>query len=921
MPTPDGIAAKTSPHADIVNRTLANGCETYLERVDFAPLVTLQLWVKTGSLDETPDEFGMAHVLEHMLFKGTEKFPRTGDVARQVELAGGEINAYTTFDHTVFYINAPREFAHQGTELLFDVVCSSLLDSDELSRELEVVIEEIRRGRDNPSARVSKALFSQVFEGHGKARPVIGYEEVVRKFNRETLRAFYKRWYIPNNMFFVAAGDFNIVEMNSKLDQLALEFLSKPMPNRHWSKGHTWPQRSAPVCEVIHGPYQETRLQLALPAPFLEDDATPAWEMYASILGHGDSSRLSHAVKDEAQLVTAIEASLYTPRFPFGFSGFGFYARSETAHDAVVSACAEIARLAKEGPSHSELQRVLTSAKADKIYSRESVEGLVRSVGNNLLTQARLEFDTLFLQKLSQVTTQQVQACAQQVCDSLMQGRAICIAATNQEHHDIVNSGNLQDTLRSAAEVIRKILGGAEDHPTSNSHSNTSISKVSERNPAIKQETVALSNHVKLNFNTRLSERLPVSSHVLVWRWGQHEEPEDKIGLNAFLAQMLTRGTTRQSYRSFVTELEELGASISAFSGRDLFGLRLDALSEVQPRALQMMVDCLVRPSFTAEQFDRVRRETEEVLIAQKDNPGSRLSRLNGSLLFGKHPYARPTLGTIDFLHNITLDDVVAQWNRFRQIDTFVLSGAGQFNAQQTLETASGELAALVTDTQRQESAGLALRSAQVAPVMPKEARIGFDCLEREQAHISLSVRGYTLSDKQRTALEVACGVLGGQGGRLFMDLRDAQSLAYSVGCSQSPALWGGSFSSYIATASGKAQQAVAGLKTHLERIASELPSEEELLRSKNSLLGGQSLDSQHHHYQASQLAMSDIYGLGFDNFLGFKERVEAVTPDDVTSAVGELLRREGACLAIVGPQGTWVPEQNDTLLSGWKLS
>ncbi|MEY4066788.1 MAG: hypothetical protein RIR26_2996, partial [Pseudomonadota bacterium] len=902
MPTSDAIVSTHTSNTNVLNRYLSNGCEAYLERVDFAPLVTLQLWVKTGSLDEAPEEFGMAHVLEHMLFKGTEKFPRTGDVARQVELAGGEINAYTTFDHTVFYINAPREFAFQGTELLFDVVCSSLLDSEELSRELEVVIEEIRRGRDNPSARVSKALFARIFEGHPKARPVIGYEEVVKTFNRESLRAFYKRWYIPNNMFFVAAGDFHLGEMNAKLDQLAQEFLPNSLPQRHWSKTHAWPQHSSPVCEVIHGPYQETRLQLTVPAPRLEDDATAAWEMYASILGHGDSSRLSHAVKDEAQLVTAIEASLYTPRFPFGFSGFGFYARSETAREAVLAGIGEIARLAKEGPSHSELQRVLTSAKADKIYSRESVEGLVRSVGNNLLTTARLEFDTLFLQKLSRVTTEQVQACAQQVCESLLSGRAICVAAANQEHESIINLGTLQETLSEGANVIRQILGNRDTQDTPVSRIRSRVHQVSERNPAIRQESVALSDLAKLNFNTRPSTRLPVSSHVLVWRWGQHEEPESKIGLNAFLAQMLTRGTTRQSYRSFVTELEELGASVSAFSGRDLFGLRLDALSEVQPRALHMLVDCLVRPAFSAEQFERVMRETEEVLIAQKDSPGSRLGRLNGALLYGAHPYSRPSLGSLDTLHNITLDDVVTQWSRFRRVNTFVLSGAGQFNTHETLETVAVELSALLSGEQTEESAGAPLRTADAAPQMPRTARVGFDRLEREQAHISLSVRGYTLSEQKRTALEVACGVLGGQGGRLFMDLRDAQSLAYSVGCSQAPSLWGGSFNSYIATASGKAQQAVAGLKSHLERIATEPPAAEELLRAKNSLLGGQSLDSQHHHYQASQLAMSDIYGLGFDNFLGFKERIEAVTPKDVSESVHELLKKEGACLAIVGP-------------------
>ncbi|NBO37918.1 insulinase family protein [bacterium] len=907
--------------ATVQHRYLSNGCECYLEQVDFAPLVTLQMWVKTGSLDEQPHEFGMAHVLEHMLFKGTERFPKTGDIARQVEAAGGEINAYTTFDHTVFYINAPREFAFQGAELLFDVVCSSLLDSDELSRELEVVVEEIRRSRDNPSARLSHTLFAKLFAGHPKGRPVIGYEAVVKSFTRESLMAFYKRWYIPNNMFFVGAGDFHMGEMSERLESLAARFAPASLPSRVWSRTHARPPLTSPVCEVIHGPYQETRLQLTVPAPCLEDSSTPAWEMFASILGQGDSSRLSQSVKDEAQLVTAIDSSLYTPRFPYGFAGFGFYGRSESALDALQCAMGEIARLAKDGPTSAELQRVLTAAKAEKIYSRESVEGLVRNIGNNLLTTAKLEFDTIFLQKLNQVTTSQVQSCAKEVCQKFLDGQITCVAATNEEHAEQVNAKTLAEAIHSCREILQSTLHGSLNKNSPQSELATQCKTfVSQRNPHVIHSELQLGSDAVLHFNRRVSQRLPVVSHVLVWRWGQHHEPIEKIGLNAFLAQMLTRGTTRQSYRAFVTELEDMGASISAFSSRDLFGLRLDALSEVQPRALRMLLDCLARPAFSTDQFERVMRETEEVLVAQKDSPGSRLSRLNGPLFFADHPYGRPLLGQLETLRTITIDDLVQQWQRLLISEKFVFSAAGSFDVEATFDTVGLELSEIAQNrTQRIAQFG-ALSEARTAPQMPAQTRIGFDILEREQAHISLGVRSYTLSDSRRTALEVACSVLGGQGGRLFMDLRDAQSLAYSVGCSQSPGLMGGTFTTYIGTAAEKTQQAIAGLKSHIETLARSEPSSEELMRAKNSLLGAQSLDSQHHHYQSSQLAMSDVYGLGYDNFLGFKERIEAVTAAQVSSALRDLLGQESACIAVVGPKGTWIPSEEHELCR-WQLS
>jgi zinc protease len=176
------------------------------------------------------------------------------------------------------------------------------------------------------------------------------------------------------------------------------------------------------------------------------------------------------------------------------------------------------------------------------------------------------------------------------------------------------------------------------------------------------------------------------------------------------------------------------------------------------------------------------------------------------------------------------------------------------------------------------------------------------------------------LSDMRRTALEVASSVLGGQGGRLFMDLRDAQSLAYSVGCSQSPGLWAGSFGCYIATAADKAKQALTGLKFHLEQIAQTPPSNEEISRAKNSLLGAQSLESQHHHYQASQLAMSDVFGLGFDNFLTFKERIEAVNAQQVSDVIRDLLGTGAPIVGVIGPKNTWIPEPNDAVLTNWNV-
>lgn len=919
-------------HSDTLHRYLDNGMEVHLTESRFAPLVSLQIWVKTGSIDEEDHEAGVAHVLEHMLFKGTKKFPEPAGIAALIEAAGGDVNAYTTFDHTVYYLTGPADFVTRGAEILLDVVSDSLIDEEELARELEVIREEIRRSRDNPSRIVSQNLFSALYNGTRLARPVIGFEEIVETFTREKVHGFYKHWYVPNNMTFIAAGDFDKNALFESLNSLTKNFRPSSVPERTRPALPPWRSSASaaipPPVTIVRGPYQEVRLQMGCKAPALEDADLPAWEMFASVLGHGDTSRLARTVRDDLQLVLGIDADTYSPRYPAGMFNFGFYGKASTARDAFSRALQEIAQLAQLGPQPEELARVLNTVKAERVYARESVEGVARTVGLSLMTSHKMDFEENYVAALSKVTPEMVRAVAQTVVSSYAKGEySLSIAMAREANPDWT-----EDLLR--AEVAEAVTGkGVQglctpDETTGQPHKEIA----SATNPDVKQWHFSLDaghtqgllpetkhTHRELHFNWRRAERLPLVSLCLTWRAGQSLEAPEHAGLGTFVSQMLTRGTRKQGYKSFVTELEDKASAISAFSSRDIFGIRMDSLEENATRTLDMMLDALFRPGFETEEFQRLMNETKDVLVAQRDSPGARLSRLASPLLYGNHGYSHAAYGTDETLARFTPELVAEHWRKILSgARVFVASAAGRFPVEHFACRLHEELQAFAKCTPFEPFPEHAEHSPPFP--LPTSTRVAFGELEREQAHISVNLRGLMLADPRRTALELAANILGGQGGRLFMDLRDKRSLAYSVSASQSPGMLAGVFSTYIGTASAKAREAIEGLKGHIEALANELVGEDELARAKASVLGGQAVDSQHLHTQASQLAMSDVYGLGFDNFLRFQERVKAVTREDIQGVMRSLLVEHPPVVCVVGPQGTWVPNQNDEVMA-WNLS
>jgi zinc protease len=389
---------------------LANGVRLVIEEHRRSNVVALQLWVEAGSRDETSAEAGLAHYLEHMLFKGTTTRPG-GFIDREVEGVGGRMNAGTSLDYTYYHMLLPGDRALAGIETLADISVNASLDETQLDREKRVVLEEMRLGEDNPGRFLLRQLYGAAFDGHPYGRPVIGTAEIIRGLNRDQLVRFYRRRYVPEAFTLVVVGAVNPSEV---LDVAARAFgrltrsgtrrLPVPVP------GDIRPRKVE-----LSRPGAHIYLGLAWLGPKLDHADTAAVDLLVAIVGQGRASRLTRALRDRLGLVNSIGTSYSAME---GAGMITLTAQLDPANLARVEAevWRELARVQEEGVSAAELDRARTAEEARREFQAETAEGRAFALGH-AETIWRLDEERAYLDRIRAVTREQVHAAARRYLD------------------------------------------------------------------------------------------------------------------------------------------------------------------------------------------------------------------------------------------------------------------------------------------------------------------------------------------------------------------------------------------------------------------------------------------------------------------------------------------------------------------------
>src|SRR5213079_2176333 len=404
----DNSTGITFPSSSEQKWFLPNGLTIIVQEDHSAPVASVQAWCATGSIDE--DEHlgaGLSHILEHMLFKGT-KTRSTNVIAQKIQDVGGYINAYTSFDRTVFWIDVPKDGIATALDVLADAMMNSTLPPEEYQKEQEVIRREFAMGLDDPDRVVGLRLFATAYQRHPYRFPVIGEIEIYNQLTQEQVMQYYKTRYVPNNLTFIVVGD---VDAQKVQQQLAEVF--KPYPEKSLKPVFVPAEPPQLGRREVHQEFatELTHLSLAWHIPEVTNPDVPALDLLSSILGDGRSSRLYRRVREEAGLAYRISAFSYTPGDPglFGIDATLDPKKREAAEQLTLQIIDEVKQ---NGVTAEELEKAKKITLGQHLGALTTMRGQASDTGSNWLLTRDLNFSREYLDAVQKVMLDDVKRVA-----------------------------------------------------------------------------------------------------------------------------------------------------------------------------------------------------------------------------------------------------------------------------------------------------------------------------------------------------------------------------------------------------------------------------------------------------------------------------------------------------------------------------
>lgn len=844
---------------DVKKYTLQNGLTVLLETNHASPVVSFNVGVKIGSVWETDAEAGLSHVLEHMVFKGTAS-TAPGEIAKIVEGCGGELNAYTSLDQTVYYINLASRHWKTGLKLIKEMVCDALIDAEELKREQEVIVEELRRGKDNPHSLLSEILFGLAFKTHPYGRPVIGFEKTVRSFSQNTVLDFYRRWYTPSNMVLGICGDFDEEEIRRAVEEAFGRKNDTPV-NRP-----AIPPESSPASfrfRASSSPVVGHYLSLAFPIPAFGHPDIAALDLLSHYLGGGETSRLNQMVKEEKKLASSIHSQAYTPTFP-GLLVVSAIAHREHLSEIFPAIAVEIEACRVLPMPEDMLARAKQNLVASILYEKETCEGTARKWMVYETTIGDFRYEEEYLRQVEKVTPQNILDAANKYL-RLEMGAAVTLHSAGEKGIEVAFHGSKKTKGNKKPYAFVEEFEGIKKYRLKNG----------------------------LTVITRANHRLPLVSVRLLGLGGLRLENSSSNGMAHLTTSLLEKGTHTKKALRIAEMAEEISGSVGGSAGKNSWGVSLDCLAKKRDAGLDLFCDLIKNPSFEEEEIMREKKVTLEQIKNQEDSL-SHLSFLKfNALLYQKHPYGLPLLGTRQTVPKLTRNRIFSYYRSLLDPQKMVIAATGDFDEDDLLEPLTQNLASLAGKFGK-------LKLAPLKPV--KSVRQMTLKKKKMQAHIVLGYLATTISNPDRYPFEVLNNILAGQGGRLFLELRDKNSLAYSITSVFNEGVEAGYFAAYIGTEPSKVKAAIAAILREFQLIRDEPVSNDELDRAKNYIIGNHEIDLQRNSAVAGTLAFNELFGYPMAEFRDFSKKIAQVSADQVHQVALKYLRPNAHTLVIIKP-------------------
>jgi len=814
-----------------------------------APVASVQAWCNTGSIHEGKLlGAGLSHILEHMLFKGTSS-RAPGIIASQVQDAGGYINAYTSYDRTVYWIDVPAKGAAKAVDILADAMMNATLPEKEYDKEQEVIRREFAMGYDNPDRTASLLLFRTAFHTSPFKEPVIGHLDIYNKLTRQNVLDYYKRRYVPNNLCFVVVGDVNAAEIRTQLGaffekypRVALEPV--PVAGEPPQLGKQEGRDTFPT--------DLSRMNIAWRAPGATSPDAPAVEVLSAILASGTSSILNTELREKKGLVHQIDGGLYTLTPTEGLIYVGAVADPAKREAAEKEIFSQVEKVSRDGVSETQLEKAKKGILSEHYHGLSTMRGRASDYGNGWLVTGNAEFGKRYLEAIGKVTPADVKRVASEYL------RPESLTVTSLDPADSAKISEAAASKPVEAETLKSVLPNG------------------------------------LTVLVHEDHRLPLVSINAAFRGGLLAETPERNGASQLLASTIVKGTKNRSAQQIAESVEHVGGSIGAGAGNNTVSVSVEVMKDDFPLGMEVLADVVANATFPENEVALEKNSQIAAIKAEDDQITAVARNLLKPRLYGSHPYGLRVNGSPETVAKLSPGDLQDFRDRLVTGRNGVLSIFGAVDSKNALELATKDFGILPAGKRL-------LTNPPVATALAESVTASAE-RRKQQAVVMRGYLGTSLDGADRPALELIETASSDLGSRFFNRIREKLGLAYFVGASNSTGIAPGAFVFYLGTDPKKVDLAKREFTEEIGKLAEEGLTQEELDRAKSKILGAEAIRNQSVAALGGLCATNELLGLGFDHEKVRSAEIEKVNLEDIRRVAQKYFRDGKFVDVVVGP-------------------
>lgn len=835
---------------------LDNGQTVVIKQVKTNPIVTMDTWIKTGSINENDKNNGVSHFLEHLFFKGTTNHA-PGEFDKILENKGGVTNAATSKDFTHYYITIPSKYFDLALEMHSDMLLHPLIPRKELEKERKVVIEEIAKDENSPNNLVYENLINMLYKTHPYKRKVIGTKEIISTIHREEILDYYNKFYNPSNMVTVIIGDVD--------PQVALEKVKQDF-NAEYKKPIkvSYPQEKPLTKQTKKIAYSDTQsgyMLIGYRGVKLDAKDSYALDVLATILGEGRSSVFYQTIKEQKQLAYSIGAA------NTGFKDDGiFYISANFTPDKLpkleTTIFEEVSNIQKNGVTKEQLQLAKNLIERDTYYARESISNIAGEIGYVMVTTDNIKYYDTYIDNIKLVSAEDVKRVANKYLDS--NKCAISIVLPESSKDIKVSNKTEQNTIQPKL--------------------------VSENSKTQKYE-------------------LPNKSTLLI----TPNEANDIIGISIFAkggefleeipgtanltASLLLKGTKKYTALELAQELEDNGIKIQPGIKPDAFTITILTTKKEYKKTIELLNEIVNNATLDNYELEKIRTEKLNNIKKNRDIPLTIAVENYKNLIYGNSPYANSSLKYEKTFPRITQEDVQKYYENIFNPENIVISINGNINLEETAKdfsTIFNKNNGVKFDYVKYSTKIPSLTSAQKSIKTVKDLKTDWIIIGWQAAGAQ--------NKKDYATLQVIDSILGtGMSSRLFKNLRDADGLAYQLGSEYGPNILKGAFIVYIGTNPENLTLAQSRLFEEVNKLKTEFVGSKELQEAKDKLLGHYIIAQETNLDKASTIGWFETSGRGYQFDEEYVKLINSVTESDIIEVANKYFN-DKYVLSIVKP-------------------